>query len=58
MRREIYATASVLGIALYLVLGALGTPHPWAVGAGMIAVVALRWLAIRWDLHLPVFGKS
>ena len=58
LRREIYATAAVLGIALYLVLGALGVPRPWAVGAGMITVVALRLIAIRWDLHLPVFGKS
>jgi len=58
LRREIYATAAVLGIALYLVLGALDVPRPWAVGAGMITVVALRLIAIRWDLHLPVFGKS
>ena len=58
LRREIYATAAVLGIALYLVLGALDVPRPLAVGAGMITVVALRLLAIRWDLHLPVFRKS
>lgn len=58
LRREIYATAAVLGIALYLALGALDVPRPWAVGAGMITVVALRLLAIRWDLHLPVVPKS
>jgi uncharacterized membrane protein YeiH len=58
LRREIYATAAVVGIALYLALGALGIPRPWAVGAGMSAVVALRMLAIRWDLHLPVVRNS
>jgi uncharacterized membrane protein YeiH len=55
LRREIYATAAVAGIGLYLVLRALDLPGPFAVGAGMITVVALRLLAIRWDLHLPVF---
>ena len=58
LRREIYATAAVAGIGLYLVLRALDIPGPLAVGAGMITVVALRLLAIRWDLHLPVFRKS
>jgi uncharacterized membrane protein YeiH len=58
LRREIYATAAVLGIALYLALVALDVPRPFAMGAGMITVVALRLIAIRWDLHLPIFGKS
>lgn len=58
LRREIYATAAVAGIGLYLVLRALDLPNPFAVGAGMITVVALRLLAIRWDLHLPVFRES
>lgn len=57
LRREIYATAAVAGIGLYLVLRALDLPSPLAVGAGVITVVALRLLAIRWDLHLPVFGS-
>ena len=55
LRREIYATAAVVGIAAYLVLSALDVPRPWAVGAGMSTVMALRLVAIRWDLHLPVF---
>ena len=58
LQREIYATAAVLGIALYLVLVALDVPRSWAVGAGMITVVALRLLAIRWNVHLPVFRES
>ena len=39
-------------------MNALDMPNPLAVGAGMITVVALRLIAIRWDLHLPVFRKS
>ena len=58
LRRDIYATAAVAGIGLYLVLRALDVPSAWAAATGMITIVALRVLAIRWDLHLPVFRKS
>ncbi|MFZ0788191.1 MAG: trimeric intracellular cation channel family protein [Chromatiaceae bacterium] len=58
LRREIYATAAILGVAAYLALQALGMPRAPAFGAGMLVVVALRLLAIRQDLHLPVFRKS
>ena len=58
LRREIYATAAIVGIAGYLALQALGTPRAFAAGAGMIIVVALRLIAIRRGLHLPLFRKS
>ena len=58
LRRDIYATAAVAGIGLYLVLRAFDVPSSLAGGAGMITVVALRLAAIRWDLHLPVFRQS
>ncbi len=58
LRREIYATAAILGISLYLALQALGVPSAVAFGAGMSLVVALRLLAIRWGLNLPVFRQS
>jgi uncharacterized membrane protein YeiH len=57
LRREIYATAAIAGVAVYLVLGALDMPHALAFGAGMVVVVGLRLLAIRWGLHLPVASK-
>jgi uncharacterized membrane protein YeiH len=57
LRREIYATAAIAGVALYLALQALGAPRGPAFATGMIAVVALRLLAIRWSWHLPVFRK-
>jgi uncharacterized membrane protein YeiH len=57
LRREIYATAAVAGVAAYLALRAFDVPATASVGAGMIVVVALRLLAIRWDLHLPVIRR-
>lgn len=57
LRREIYATAAIAGVAVYLTLQALGMPRAPAFWVGMIVVVAMRLLAIRWSLHLPVFRK-
>ncbi len=58
LRREIYATAAILGIGAYLALHALGVPRALAFGIGMIVIVALRLLAIRLGVHLPVVRKS
>ena len=57
LRREIYATAAVVGVATYLALQALGVPRALAFWAGVIVVVVLRLLGIRWRLHLPVFRQ-
>jgi uncharacterized membrane protein YeiH len=55
LRRDIYATAAIAGVILYLLLQAFGLPRARAFGAGMVVVVALRLLAIRWGLRLPIF---
>jgi uncharacterized membrane protein YeiH len=55
LRRDIYATASIAGASLYLVLEASGVSRPWASGLGMTTVVALRVFAIRRGLRLPTF---
>lgn len=57
LRREIYATAAIVGVAAYLVMHALGMPRAVAFGGGMVVVVGLRLIAIRWSVHLPVFHK-
>jgi uncharacterized membrane protein YeiH len=57
LRREIYATAAIAGVCVYLALPLLGFPRDPAFGAGMLTVVALRLLAIRWGLHLRVVGQ-
>jgi uncharacterized membrane protein YeiH len=55
LRRDIYATAAIAGVVLYLLLQAFGLPRSRAFGTGMVVIVALRLLAIRWGLRLPTF---
>lgn len=55
LRRDIYATAAIVGITLYLLLQLFGIQRPIAFGAGMATVFILRLIAIRWSLQLPVF---
>lgn len=53
---QIYATASIVGCALLVVLDRLGVPGNVANVAGAMAVAALRLAAITFDLSLPVFS--
>jgi uncharacterized membrane protein YeiH len=55
LRRDIYATAAIAGIALYLVLQAVGVRRSGAAAIGMLVVAVLRLLAIWRGLQLPVF---
>lgn len=54
MQKEIYATAAIIGIVLYLLLQSSGVAPAIAFGAGITTVVLLRVLAVRWGLNLPV----
>jgi uncharacterized membrane protein YeiH len=53
-QKDIYATAAIAGIVLYLLLQALGVKRPWAIGAGVLTILGLRLAAVLWGLHLPV----
>ena len=55
LRRDIYATAAIVGVALYLLLQAFGLQRSAAFWTGMAVVIALRLLAIHWGLQLPIF---
>jgi uncharacterized membrane protein YeiH len=55
LRQDIYASAAMAGIALYLVLQAPGLKPSWALVAGLAAVVVLRLSAVFMGWHLPVF---
>ncbi|HYB44708.1 MAG TPA: trimeric intracellular cation channel family protein [Candidatus Methylomirabilis sp.] len=55
LQRDIYATAAIAGICLYLLAQAVGIPRPWAFALGLVGVFALRLFAIRYNLQLPVF---
>lgn len=55
LRRDIYATAAITGVALYLLLQHFGVGRDWAFGCGMAAIIALRVQAILRGWRLPTF---
>lgn len=52
---ELYATASIIGAAVYLVLKSVDCPPPLPSYIGAAIVIGLRFAAIRWRLVLPTF---
>jgi len=55
LRKDIYATAAIAGICLYLLLQALGVSRAWAFGVGIVTVAGLRLLAFLYGVQLPSF---
>ena len=55
LRRDIYATAAIAGVFLYLVIQKLGVPRAWASIIAMFFIVALRLLSVAFNWQLPVF---
>lgn len=55
LRRDIYATASIAGASLYLIVQELGLARSAAISVGVTAVALLRFLAILRGLRLPIF---
>lgn len=59
LRRDIYATAAIAGILLYLVMQLAGMKRRWAFVIAILAIVTVRLLAIRYNWQLPVYnGKT
>ena len=56
LRQDIYASAAIAGIAVYLLLRAAKVPTAWAFAAGFVTVAATRLAAIAFELKLPVFS--
>ncbi len=56
-RREIrlYATAAVAGATLFVFAHNIAPDAGWPLLLGVLATLALRLAAIRWDLSLPLF---
>ncbi len=52
---DLYATAAIAGVIVYLASQAVGLGHEPASYLGMAVVAGLRFAAIRWKLRLPVF---
>jgi uncharacterized membrane protein YeiH len=55
-RGDLYASAAILGTAVYFVLVAVGASPTVATWAGMIVVAGVRLASIAWRLQLPVFA--
>lgn len=55
LQREIYASAAIAGVTVYLLLQAVGVAQNAAFVAGVLVVVTLRLAALRWNLNLPTF---
>ena len=53
LRRDIYATAAIAGIALYQLLRACGIKRDAAFLIGIVCVAGLRLAAIKYDWQLP-----
>ncbi|QJD58297.1 trimeric intracellular cation channel family protein [Pseudomonas sp. gcc21] len=53
--KEIYATASLIGSLLYIMLVPMDLPPGLEVALAMLAVLLIRLAAIRWQLQLPQF---
>jgi uncharacterized membrane protein YeiH len=52
-RQDLYATAAIGGIVVYLILQKLGTPRSVAIGAGVLVILLMRLMAVVWGAHLP-----
>lgn len=55
-RREIYATACLLGAILFATLDSFGVSYNLNASLSVITVVAIRVIAVRYRLALPVVG--
>ena len=58
LKAEIYATASLCGAIIFVVLTAYFPSMPLPAPAAITAVLALRLAAIHWNLSLPVFPSA
>jgi Predicted membrane protein len=52
-QKDIYASAAIAGIVVYLVLQRLGARRAVAIAAGVLTILALRLGAVGWGWHLP-----
>jgi len=55
LRKDIYASAAVAGIVIYLIIQRAGVRREYAFGAGIAAVAGIRLAAIAYGWQLPVF---
>ena len=55
-RGELYASAAIAGLVVYVVVERLGAPRPIPSACGMTVIAVVRLAAIWWRLSLPEFA--
>jgi uncharacterized membrane protein YeiH len=58
LRREIYATASLTGGVIFVILNRLGVKEWFVIILSVISVLTVRWVSVHWHLSLPVYKDS
>lgn len=58
LQKEIYATASILGAALYVLCDFIGVGAIFSMAIAMLGTLGLRLAAIYFHLSLPVFSAD
>lgn len=56
LRRDVYATAAIGGICVYLILQRLGAGRTVSFVIGLITIVVIRLLSLALHWQLPVFA--
>jgi uncharacterized membrane protein YeiH len=56
LRQDVYASAAIAGIAVYLLLRSANATSAFALAAGFLTVLGTRLAAIALDLRLPTFA--
>jgi len=58
-RKEIYATACILGGLVYFLVEALGLPGKYSYVLAILIIIAIRLLAVRYAISLPnIYRKN
>ena len=58
LRGELYATTCIAGGAAYILLQTFSMPVEVCMLAAMLTTLIMRFMAMRWHWHLPVFDFS
>ncbi len=56
LRKDIYASAAIAGILVYLLAQKCGITRSWAMGVGIVTVATLRLLSVLYGWQLPTFN--
>ncbi|MEM1339494.1 MAG: trimeric intracellular cation channel family protein [Bacteroidota bacterium] len=57
-RKEIYATACIIGGMVYFALVALGSPETYSYITSIVVIIAVRLLAVKFGIALPNIYKE